>query len=59
MVKTFSVKDAAKKRDQLFAVIDRVWAKNKNVQARQALRDAIQAVKHIRAARRNRRTLSA
>jgi len=59
MVKTCSAKDAQKKRDQLFAVIDRVWAKNKNVQARQALRDATQAVKQIRAARRSRRTLSA
>ncbi|MDH5497208.1 MAG: type II toxin-antitoxin system Phd/YefM family antitoxin [Nitrospira sp.] len=48
-----------KKRNQLFAVIDRVWAKNKNVPARQALRDATQAVKHTRATRRSRRRLSA
>ena len=59
MVKPCSAKDAPQKRNQLFAVIDRVWAKNKNVQARQALSDATQAVKHTRAARRSRRTLSA
>ena len=47
------------KRDQLFAVLDRVWAKNKTVPARQGLRDATQAVKHTRAARRSRRKLSA
>ncbi len=47
------------KRDQLFAVIDRVWAKNKHVPARQALRDASQAVKHSRATLRSRRARSA
>lgn len=43
------------KRDQLFAVLDRVWAKNKHMAAGQALRDATQAVKHTRAARPSRR----
>ena len=47
------------KRNRLFAVIDRVWAKNKNVSAPQAIRDATQAVKHSRATRRSRRRLSA
>ena len=48
-----------KKRDRLFAVLDRVWDKNRNVPARQAFRDATQAVKHTRAARRSRERLSA
>lgn len=47
------------KRDQLFAVLDRVWAKNIRVPARQALRDATQALKQARAARRSQRKLSA
>jgi prevent-host-death family protein len=47
------------KRDQLFAVLDRVWAKNKHMAAGHALRDATQAVKQIRAARRIHRKLSA
>ena len=48
-----------KKRDRLFAVLDRVWVKNRNVPSRQAFRDATQAVKRTRAARRSRERLSA
>ena len=48
-----------KRRDRLFAVLDRVWAKNKQASARQASQDAAQAVKRTRAARRSRRALSA
>lgn len=48
-----------KRRNRLFAVLDRIWAKNKNVPARDARRDAAQAVKQARAARRRRRRLSA
>ncbi|WP_413936882.1 hypothetical protein [Nitrospira sp. BLG_1] len=48
-----------KRRDRLFAVLDRIWAKNRNIPARDARRDATQAVKQARAARRRRRRLSA
>lgn len=48
-----------KRRDRLFAVLDRVWAKNKQASAREALHDATQAVKRTRAARRSRGRLSA
>ena len=47
------------KRTQLFAALDQVWAKNKRVTARQALRDATQAVKQTRTARRSHGKLSA
>lgn len=46
-------------RKQLFEVLDRVWAKNKKVPARQALQDATQAVKHSRTTRHTRRRPSA
>ncbi|MDO9117942.1 MAG: hypothetical protein Q7U39_08295 [Nitrospira sp.] len=36
------------KRDRLFRVLDRVWAKNRTKPPRQAYRDATQAVKAVR-----------
>ena len=47
-------KALTKKRDRLFTVLGLVWAKNRNMPARQAFSDATQAVKHTRAARRSR-----
>jgi hypothetical protein len=58
MAETLSAQQTQSKfsslRDRLFTVLDRVWAKYRNVPARQAFSDATQAVKHTRAARRNR-----
>lgn len=48
-----------KRRDRLFAVLDRVWAKNRKMPARDARHDASQAVKQARATRRSRGRLSA
>ena len=42
-----------------FSALDRVWAKNRNVPARQALRDATQAVSEVRTASRNRKRAGA
>lgn len=49
MVKTLSEKQA-KKREKLFGVLDRIWARNRTRPARQAYRDASQAVKEFGAA---------
>ena len=38
-----------------FSVLDRVWARNRNIPARQAYRDATQAVADVRTARRSRK----
>jgi len=48
-----------KKREKLFGVLDRIWARNRTKPARQASRDASQAVKEFRATRRTRRRVSA
>lgn len=48
-----------KKREKLFGVLDLIWAKNRKRSARQAYRDASQAVKEFRATRRARRRLGA
>lgn len=47
------------KRKRLFNVLDRVWAKNKNKSARQAYRDATQAVTQVRGTSQARRRRSA
>lgn len=39
-----------KKREKLFGVLDRIWARNRTRQARQASRDTHRAVTEIRAA---------
>jgi antitoxin (DNA-binding transcriptional repressor) of toxin-antitoxin stability system len=43
-----------KRRAGLFAVLDRIWAKNRTMSARDAHHDATHAVKQARAARRSR-----
>lgn len=48
-----------KKREKLFGVLDRIWSRNRTRSARQAYRDATQAVKAFRATRRNRRRVGA
>jgi prevent-host-death family protein len=47
------------KRKQLFGVLDRIWSRNRNKPARQAYRDASQAVTQVRTARQRRRRLGA
>lgn len=42
-----------------FSVLDRVWARNRNIPARQAYRDATHAVADVRASRRSRKSLGA
>ena len=37
-----------KRRDRLFAVLDRIWIKNSNVPAHDARHDTAQPVKHLR-----------
>ncbi|MBI5410362.1 MAG: type II toxin-antitoxin system Phd/YefM family antitoxin [Nitrospirae bacterium] len=48
-----------KKREKLFAVLDRIWARNRTQPARQAYRDASQAVTEFRATRRAHRRVGA
>jgi len=48
-----------KKREKLFVVLDRIWARNRTRPARQAYRDASQAVKEFRATRQARRRVGA
>lgn len=48
-----------KKREKLFGVLDRIWARNRARPARQAYRDASQAVKEFRATRQARRRVGA
>ncbi len=48
-----------KKRKKLFGVLDRIWARNKKRPARQAYRDASQAVKEFRATGLTRRRVGA
>lgn len=44
-----------KKREKLFSVIDRIWARNRTRLARQAYRDASHAVNEFRVTRQARR----
>lgn len=48
-----------KKREKLFSVLGRIWAKNRTRPARQAYRDASQAVKEFRVTRQARRHVGA
>ena len=47
------------KRDRLFNVVDRIWAKNRSKPARQAYRDATEAVTKVRGTSQARRRRSA
>ena len=48
-----------RKREKLFGVLDRIWARNRRQPARQASRDANQAVKEFRATRQAHRRVGA
>jgi PHD/YefM family antitoxin component YafN of YafNO toxin-antitoxin module len=48
-----------KKREKLFGVLDRIWARNRARPARQAYRDVRQALTEFRATRQARRRVGA